>query len=268
MPTDDDKINSPEHDEPEEGPEFRVWNQITSGWEKAHDDMARQLDSDDMKLVVDIAKTLVGNKRRLILDDFASEWFAAFVADIEWPPGERSERIAKLAQYVVAKGESTLLDHPWIRHAVELEVAWDGISRASEALDRYRLLRTVVGGGKVPPKAQEYIAEVVQTFLFRFDAACIALCRATFEQIAREVLIEKKIYTRRQLKREGKTAGGLLLSLKGEHLISKSLSSAKDLIDRGGTVMHDYMYDRKIIQQQALDSIGDLCTVAVELLSG
>ena len=145
MPNDDDKINSPEHDEPEEGPEYRVWNQIMSGWEKAHDDMARQLDADDMKLVVDIAKTLVGNKRRLILDDFASEWFAAFVAgtewppaDTEWPPGERSERIAKLAQYVVAKGESSLLDHPWVRHAVELEVAWDGIERATEALDRFR----------------------------------------------------------------------------------------------------------------------------------
>ena len=245
MPTDDGKINSPEHNEPEEGPEFRVWNHLTSGWERAHDDMARQLGDDDMKIVQHVAKILVGSKRRLILDDSAPEWLAALV-----------------------QSESQLLDHPWVCHAVELEVAWEGIGRASEALDRYRLLQTAVGGGKVPPKAQEYIAEVVQTFLFRFDAACIALCRATFEQIAREVLIEKTNFTRRRLKREGKTAGGLLLSLKGERLISKSLSSAEDLISRGGTVMHDYMYDRKIIKQQALDSVGDLCTVAVELLSG
>jgi hypothetical protein len=62
----------------------------------------------------------------------------------------------------------------------------------------------------------------VQTFLFGFDAACIAFCGATLEQILKEALIRSKEYAERQLRQERLTGLGLLMKANEKKLIIES----------------------------------------------
>jgi len=245
-----------------EGPDFEVWNHLWSGLDMARRDMASKLAPDSMRFYEGLAKTVVGTNLRLLLTSDDS-WLADQLK--RQFPGMKAGVEPNLVHAILKVLKSK--KDPWLRHAVELEVAQVGIERADGALNRFMSLMPIFAERSIPERAQPYIREVVTTFLFGFDAACMALCRSTFEQVAKTLLIERSAYTEGQLRREQPTAATLLEKLKQGGGVSRSYDAAKRVVNRGNTVMHGHMYDQKILHQEALDSLADLVVVLQEVLA-
>ena len=244
------------------GPEFEVWNHLESGWQMAYDDMARQLPHETMNLFEGLAEALVEMNTRLLVpenDPSAANRLRSLFPDTDLRDVTSVlQRLFK--SYLSGK-------NPWLRHAVELEVASKGIMRATGALERFALLAPRFSQRPMPERAQPYLEEVVSTFLFGFDPACIALCRSALEQVAKALLVERGTYTDARLKREQSTAGTLVEELKRAGLLKQSYDAAKRVIDRGGTVVHRHIFEAKILREQARSSIEDLVDVLATLLS-
>lgn len=224
----------------EYGPEFEVWNHLWSGVDHAEMEM-RALDEKNRQFATRIGKLLVDIRAQLTLESGTLE--------------------ANFLEF-----DSDFITDAWVRHAAEIELARDAISRANQALDRYFRLRPVITTKALPERAARYIAEVVRTFAYGFDAACIALCRATLEQVLKDELVGRGVYTAPQLRREKPTAGTLLQNAKRAGVFNHTFDSADKIVRKGDTVMHDFIYDEKIIAQQAVDSITQLIDVLVEVL--
>jgi len=224
---------------PDYPPDFEVWNHLESGLQSAYDEL-NVLDTKMRELTIHIGKQLVENSGVILLSQDKAGW---------------------------AEHGNSLLEHDtWIRHAADCVVAQEGISRSTQALDRYRRLQPVVRESQLPPHIIDYIKEASHSYLFGFDVACIALCRATLEQVLREVLIRKGTYTEPQLRRERPTAGTLLANAKREALLSTAYGAAKRVVERGDTVLHRGLYERLTLPVLAADSINDLVQASIELL--
>lgn len=222
------------------GPEFEVWSHLWSGIDMAQNEM-RALDAKTRRLTEKLGKFLVDARAQLTVVD-ATAHADLTALDIDF------------------------LADAWVRHAAEIELAQDAITRAGTALDRYFKLRPVITKKALPERAAKYMAEVVNTYAYGFDVACIALCRATLEQVLKDELIARAVYTAPQIRREKPTAGALLLNAKRAGVLVRSNDSAEKIVKKGDTVMHDFMYDGKIIAQQAADSIAQLLDVFLEVL--
>lgn len=226
-----------------EGPEVEVWNHLWSGIDMAVDELA-VLDDEDRKFCEGLAKIIASGQAELVL------------------------QTGSIAAPFVKVNEELLSDLPWLRHAVEIEIAVRGISRSEKALKRYLRLRPTVVQRPLPARAQRYIQDVVETFAFAFDAACIALCRASLEQLLREALVGRGVYTEKRLRRERPTAGALLANAKREGLLHKSYAAAERVVSKGDTVMHQHLYEERVLEQLAFDSVTELLQVVSELLEG
>jgi len=159
------------------------------------------------------------------------------------------------------------LENPLVRHAAEVEVARHAIARAQGALDRYFKVTPVVTRRELPQRARAYIGEVVQTFAFGFDAACIALCRATFEVTVKDALVNgSDEWTDARIRREKPGAKVLLNEAVRAGIVRSSRANADKLIEKGDTVMHQFVYESRVSQQTALDSIEQLVAVLVEVI--
>ncbi len=132
-------------------PEFEVWNHLESGLQSARDEF-RSVDPELRELVERLAEVIADARGLLIL------------------PTSRTPLLS---------AEGNLLNHPWIKHATDIRIAEEGISRANEALDRYQAMKPAVAARSLPQPVVRYLKEAAATYLFGFDAACIALCRAT-----------------------------------------------------------------------------------------
>src|SRR6266567_2786423 len=116
-----DESRTPESGEGGEGPkgpEFEVWNHLESGWQMAYDDMARRLPRESMRLYEGLAETLVEMNMRLFLaenDPNAANSLRGLFPDVD-PRNVPAVLQALFKAYISGK-------NPWLRHAVELEVA-------------------------------------------------------------------------------------------------------------------------------------------------
>lgn len=225
---------------PDEGPEIEVWNHIYTGLTLAEEELD-YLPENVRSFTERIAEILLFNRTKVILTK----------ADKDW-----------------AELDNELLSLPWIRYATDLEIASEGIDRATKALDRYVELRPTVALDAIPEKAKPYIREAIHTYIFGFDAACIALCRAVLEQLLKYCLVSLSIYTEPQLRREKPGAGTLLQKAKQSDLISNTYERAVQVIRRGDELMHSHVSDERILRQLAADSVREFTIVAVELLGG
>lgn len=224
---------------PEYDPEFEVWNHLESGLQSARDEL-RPLEKQVRTALEHLAKAVADTRGVLIL-----------------PPSKASLLVA----------ESQLLSHPWIKHAIDTEIASEGISRANEALDRYQSLKPATAANALPEPVVRYIKEAAATYLFGFDAACIAFCRAALEQLLKDSLVKKRIYTQPQLRRERPTAGTLLEKAKQAGIIGSGYTAAKRVVERGDQVLHRAIHDGRILKTTAADSVNDLVSVVVAILA-
>jgi hypothetical protein len=226
---------------PEEyGPEFEVWNHLWSSIDMA-DMEYRVLGDDRRRQVIRIGERITDARAMLAR-----------------APGTEEAAFLEL--------EVDLLADPWVRFSAELHLAKDAIGRGQTALRRYFAISPVVTERPLPPRAAPYVVEVVNTFAFGFDAACIALCRATFEQLMKEELVTRGILTEPQLRRSLFTADTLLQHALRADVIVHSRRAAEALVFKGNTVMHKSLYQDKISEQQAADSIAQLLDVLREVL--
>jgi len=137
-------------------PQSEVWNHLEGGLQQARDEL-RALDPEVRVAVEHLAEALASTRGLLILP----------------------ESKAKLLSVEGA----LLTKYPWIRHATDIEIAEEGVTRANEALERYVALKPAIAARALPQSAVDYLKEAAASYLFGFDAACIALCRATLERL-------------------------------------------------------------------------------------
>ncbi|SRR6266542_313810 len=247
-------------DEASKGPEFEVWNHLESGWQQAYDDMARRVGRESMRFLEAFAEAIVGLRTDLVLH----------AEDLPVPKSLASA-LPKVSPEQLQRLEGVLADpsvldsNPWLRHAVDLEVAKISMRRAVHALDRFRSLRPVLAAQAVPENARAYMREVVHTYLLGFDAACIALCRACFDQLAKAVLLKAGVFREPDLRKGHLTSLGLLDHLRRGDLIGNAEEPARRLGERGNTIMHRGLYEERVLPTLSLDSIRDLLVVSVAL---
>ena len=223
-----------------DGPEFEVWNHLSSGIDMAEMEL-RVLDPEDRARIEKAAKMLVDARLQLAHESGSVGSKVLFVDDI-------------------------LLADPWVKFVADIRVAELGVDRAHRALRRYLAVRPVVAQRPVPQRAARYVEEVVNTFAFGFDAACIALCGSALEQVLKERLLEEKVYTEPQIRREQPTAATLVAKAKAAGVLHGGATAADRLVKRRNTVLHQFVFDEKVIERQTLDSIEDLLTVMAETL--
>jgi len=246
----------------EEGPEAEVWNHLESGWQQAYDDMARQVGQETMDVFEAIANAIVSLRTDLVL---SQDSLPIPKALSEVFPEWSSDQLQKLAAKLL-KEPSAADSNVWMRHAVDLEVAGIGLQRAVAALDRFKSLTPVLTHQAIPPQARAYVREVVHTYLLGFDAACIALCRACFDQLAKAVLVKTKVLTEGEVRKGQLTTLTLVEHLKRNGLLGAGAYDAgRRLGERGNAIMHKGLYEERVLPSLSLDSISDLLAVSVVL---
>jgi hypothetical protein len=247
---------------PREGPEFDVWNHLESGWQQAYDDMAQRVGRETMQLFEGIAKAIVSLRTDLVLSQGSLPIPKAF-GDVF--PKLSPAQLQDLAAKLLGKPDAAT-SNVWMRHAVDLEVAEIGLHRAIHGLDRFKSLTPVLTHQAIPPQARAYLREVVHTYLLGFDAACIALCRACFDQIGKAVLVRSKVLSEAEVRKGHLTTLTLVEKLKQNGLVSGAAYDAgRRLGERGNTIMHKGLYEERVLPSLSLDSISDLLAVSVVL---
>lgn len=241
-------------------PEFEVWNHLWSGVDKAYDDLEQTVGRDGARFFDSFGEIVYKALTRLFVNP-ADPTLATKLAK-EFPGLAHTKRATLFHDLLRAYRAGSA---PVLKHSVDLQLGSEAIRRAEGALDRLHLLTESLANAPLPPSVREYLAEVVHTFLFGFDAASIALARSALEQMAREVLVQKGVYTRARLKRDRPTAFNLLNELKRGRLIDETLQRAETLVTRANTISHRHMYEGRIMRQQALTSITELAQVLTEL---
>jgi hypothetical protein len=241
------------------GPEFEVWNHMESGLQMARDDLANSLPGDDRRLYEALAQQFVGLRFGVVVtpedvpdSPFLRENYPQIKPDV-------------LERFVRQLPNDPKTWDPFLRHAVEIEIAERSIDRMYNALDRYTRLAGVLVRRSIPERVRPYLREVSETYLFGFDPACIALACSSFEQVAKVALVAVGATTDARLKREKPNAEGLRHLLHAEGLIRDSDPHVQRLINKRNTVLHRGMFDEKVLPQLSLDSIAELAAVCSEL---
>ena len=223
---------------PEYDPEFEVWNHIESALDMARRDLG-----------------CLGPAERAVVEQ-VGEVFARLRKNFTLQPDQR-DLMAIIEQ---------LLANPWFRHAADLELATDGVIRASSAIDRYKELQTAFTVYQPSSKPNRYLAEAVRTFAFGFDGPCIAFCGAALERVLQDALERTGALPPGQSLDERTPSASFLLSLaKEKKLIRAAAGAAKHLLEQRDRVMHRHMWDEKIIKGIALQCVEDLAAVLREL---
>jgi hypothetical protein len=254
-------VTQPDSDDAAEGLDSEVWNHLESGWQMAYDDLAKHLAPEMLAFFRSLAGIVVGAKAHLRVDLSRAEFrdnLARLAPEVS--PADHGALVRGLLQWYAAGKD------PWLTHAVHLEIADEGIGRAVGALERFDRITSQLGSQPIPDRALPYLREVTSSFLFGFDAATIALTRATLEQVARTVLVRIGAATEAQLKREKPDLEGLLRRLRQASVLDTAWDAANRIRTRGNTALHDHLYEERIRMQTALDSIVDLNTVLRELV--
>jgi hypothetical protein len=157
-----------------------------------------------------------------------------------------------------------LREDPWIRFAVDLRFAEDGVSRSFGCLERYLLIATTHNRRPTLPNARRYLREATTTFVFGFDAACIALCGAALEQTLKNLLVEHDVLSASELSRQKRTAGAVLDLARRHNLIGGGDQSARHVLRARDHVMHHGIWEERILTRMASECVNHLAMALSE----
>ncbi len=209
------------------GPEFDVWAHLHSGLDQAR----WELD-------------VLPERARNVLTRFGEE-LRAQRTGLTTAPDDR-----------FADAQESLRV-PWLKFAADIAFAEEAIDRAVNALQRYVELQPILTRYRLSNRAATYLQEAARAFLFSFDAACIAFCSSALEQTLKDLLIDAKIMTQRDLDRERPTAHGLLHRASQARLLGRaSEDAARALITKRNSVMHRSFDGMKHDALQAIEKLG------------
>jgi hypothetical protein len=220
---------------PEQPPDSDVWNYLRIGLDLARQELdALPLITRDLAEAV--AKEVIGSRERLVQTIEGQQ----FSLDV-------------------------LLEEPWFKYAADVELATKGLRRATEGLKRYLELKPILTQYRVPERATPYIRTLSETFVFGFDAPCIAFAGAALEQVLKDALIEAGEYTEPRIRRERPTGETLVAAARRRSLIRETELDAKKLFDQRNRTMHRHIWDDKIITGIAIECIDGFSRVVQEL---
>jgi len=189
--------------------------------------------------------SIVCPRKRTFLSRFAEKVFSQRT-DLTVAPDDGFTGIAQQA-----------LEVPWLKFAADLVFAEEAVGRAEQALKRYIALQPILTRYKLSSLASKCLKEAGRTFLYSFDAACIAFCSAALEQILRDEVVAAGIITERELKRQRCTAFTLLKMAKEEKLLSEAAEqSAAELITKRNQVIHGRFESLKNEALRAMEQLG------------
>jgi len=192
------------------GPEFEVWNHLYSGLDLARVELDK-LSEEGRGILTRFGQRVFSQRTSLTVEP--DDTFAAF--------------------------SQQALDVPWLKFAADMAFAEQAVCRAEKALVRYVELQPILTRYKLSDVASKYLQEAGQTFLFSFDAACVAFCNAALEQTLRDLLVDANVMTNRELQRSQSTANTLLERAARENLLPEAAEqAARDLIAKRNKVMH------------------------------
>lgn len=240
-------------------PEFEVWNHLEQAIQNVYNDMENQLSERDIELYEAVASLYLSLRMGLVVNPNDAET-PKFLSELT------PNAPADLWKNIVLS-----LDHepaswnPWFRQAVELQIATKGIGRSVAALDRYVKLRARLADRRVPERAIPYVRQVAESYLFGFDVPVIALACSCFEQLAKVALVAVGEYTDAQIRRERPAAQALLNRLVQRDLLSQNRETAERLIRRRDGILHEGLFDDKVLPQLSLDSVNELVIISIEL---
>lgn len=211
-----------------DGPKFEVWNHLYSGL-----DLARmELDC-------------LSEKGRAALTKFGERIFSQRTNLTVAP----DDKFTDMSQQ--------LLEVPWLKFAADCAFAEEALDRAVKALDRYLELEPILTRYKLTDLAAKCLQEAGRTFLFSFDAACVAFCSAALEHTLRDALVDARIITRRDLQRRQCTAYTLLaMATQAKLLPEAAEQAASDLIAKRNVVMHRRFENLKDEALKAMEHLG------------
>ena len=220
-----------------EDPESEVWNHLYAGVSYAQFEFDK-LGPEERKLVEALGAIIAKSKTEFLLEP-------------------HDNRVLSLLE--------PFLDHPWIRHATEIEIAEDGVGRLGDALARMRELKPVLGNHRIGKEGRRYLEEVINTYMYGFFGACMAMAGATLEQVLRELVDGRGIMSLQDIDAK-KVGGGRLLAMADEAgLIGDTKDAAERLLAERNRIMHRHIWDDRIAQQMALGSVDRLGAILSEV---
>ena len=148
---------------------------------------------------------------------------------------------------------------------MDLIFAEAAIDRAMGVLKRYLKLGPILTRLHLSQRCQTYLTEAVQTFLFGFDAACIAFCGATLEQVLKEALIRSGECNEKQLRQDRTSPLGLLKKAQNKKLIMDSYEAARKVLDGRNLIMHQDIGNEDAVLKRAIETIDALGSTLQEL---
>ena len=252
-------MNSNPSDDVPLSPDEPVWNHMESGLQMARDDLSRQLGTNDVSFFTALAAQVLALRVGVVISETDTE-VPRFLAD--GLPTISPELWRKVIRQLPQSPEGW---SPFLRHAVEIGIAERSLSRMYAALDRYSQLQPLLVTRAIPERVRPYLRELSDVYLFGFDAACIALACACFEQVGKGALVATGKMTERQIEKDKLTSEGVLMRLKEHDLVSASAAAALRLTERRNRILHRSLYEASVLPVLALDSIREFLEVCEEL---
>ena len=215
----------------------------------------------------------------------AQEEFDEFVAVM----GEDSQRVLRMVVAILFRAHETLStpeshertwktlislqDDPLVAEVVEqgldLQFAKDARDRLMAWRQRLRLLKPATVKRMANDRVRNYTAEATRAFLYGFDAACIAMCRATLEQIMKEVYVRAGLATWDDVQKSTVALRDRIsmvftvapLRYKTPAVQAKVRTAAHRITDDGNLILHRYLFEQRISKRKAADALHDLAVV-------
>jgi hypothetical protein len=221
--------------EEEDRPRFEVWNHLHSGLELARMEFD-VFEPETRAKLEEFAGTVLKRRKAFALGIDQQTWLEIY---------------------------DLLLKDPWFRHAVEIELGREGVGRASGALQRFFDLKPILTKYEISHQSERYFGEVINTYLFGFDVACIALSGAALEKILQEAVVKAGFASVSQSQKI--PASELLRKLTKERIICTSRSSAKAVLGERNRILHRDIRDEIELRDLAIQSIRGVGEVVLEL---
>ncbi len=215
----------------------------------------------------------------------AQEEFDKFVAAME----EDSQRLLRMMVTILFKAHKTLSTpeshkRTWktlmslqgeplvaevVAQGLDLQFAKDARDRLMAWRQRLRLLKPATVRRMANDRVRSYTAEATRAFLYGFDAACIAMCRATLEQIVKEVYVREGLATWDDVHKSTVTLRDRIRTVftfpslrhKTPAVQATVTTAANKIADDGNLILHRYLFEQRISKRKAADALHNLAVV-------
>jgi hypothetical protein len=135
-------------------------------------------------------------------------------------------------------------------------------------LARYEELRRARLPPRLSQRSSSYVKEAVHTYLFGFDAACVAFCGAAVEQQVKDACVRAALYTEYTMRRAEKGGRGGMTFLEEANrggLITETYEVAREILRRRNTVLHRGMDTDEQLSEEAARTLLGMSKVFHEL---